>query len=71
MDRASGEPDDSDHDNQDRDDQDRVVSRRVRNPTMAEPGDDAAYQAANPLSDDDVPSPDLGEENDSEPVRSE
>lgn len=37
----------------DRDDQDREVSRRVENPTAAEPGDDAVYQAANPVADDD------------------
>ena len=71
----------------DRDDQDRVVSRRVRNPTDAEPGDDAVYQAANPLPDDDAaPSgntssaagistedaaDELDAENESEPVRSE
>jgi hypothetical protein len=71
----------------DRDDQDRVVSRRVQNPTDAEPGDDAAYQAADPLPDDDVaPSSaatsdggvstedaadELDAENESEPVRSE
>jgi hypothetical protein len=41
-------------DHGDRDDQDRVVSRRVQNPTDAEPGDDAVYQAADPLPDDDA-----------------
>ena len=66
MDQQSGGPDDGE-----RDDQDRVVSRRVANPTAAQPGDEAAYQAANPVSDDGAPSPDLGEQNDSEPVRSE
>jgi hypothetical protein len=71
----------------DRDDQDRVVSRRVQNPTDAEPGDDAVYQAADPLpDDDDAPSgeatsaegvstedaaDELAAENESEPVRSE
>ncbi|MDT7575567.1 MAG: hypothetical protein QOH17_1900 [Pseudonocardiales bacterium] len=71
----------------DRDDQDRVVSRRVQNPTDAEPGDDAVYQAADPLPDDDAaPSSgatsgggvstedaadELAAENESEPVRSE
>jgi hypothetical protein len=71
----------------DRDDQDRVVSRRVQNPTDAEPGDDAVYQAADPLpDDDDAPSSgatsddgvstedaadELDAENESEPVRSE
>jgi hypothetical protein len=66
MDQQSGGPDDGE-----RDDQDRVVSRRVENPTKAEPGDEVVYQAANPESDDSAASPDLGEENDSEPVRSE
>lgn len=47
---TDGPPDRGD---QDRDDEDRVVSRRVENPTAAEPGDDAVYQAANPVSDDD------------------
>jgi hypothetical protein len=44
----------SDRDDQDRDDEDRVVSRRVENPTAAERGDQAVYQAANPVSDDDA-----------------
>jgi hypothetical protein len=66
MDRLSGEPE-----SDDRDDQDREVSRRVRNPTKADSGDDAVYEAANPVSDDSAPSPELGDENDSEPVRSE
>jgi hypothetical protein len=48
MDHESSEPDHSD-----RDDQDRVVSRRVQNPTDAEPGDESVYQAADPLPDDD------------------
>jgi len=47
---TGGAPDRGD---QDRDDEDRVVSRRVQNPTAAEPGDEAVYQAANPVSDDD------------------
>ena len=69
----------------DRDDQDRVVSRRVQNPTDAEPGDEAIYQAADPLPDDacsgnatsagSVSTQDaadeLDAENESEPVRSE
>jgi hypothetical protein len=60
---------------------DRVVSRRVANPTRAEPGDERAYRAADPGSDGDAvdaprgptggaqaePSPD----DDSEPTRSE
>jgi hypothetical protein len=66
MDQHSGGSDDNE-----RDDQDREVSRHVRNPTQAEPGDEAVYQAANPVSGDSGASPDLGEENDSEPVRSE
>ena len=40
-------------DRQDRDDEDRVVSRRVDRPTEAEPGDEAAYRAADPVPDDD------------------
>jgi hypothetical protein len=41
-----------------RDDQDRQVSRRVRNPTQAEPGDEAAYRAADPAPDDGTASAD-------------
>jgi hypothetical protein len=37
----------------DRDDLDREVSRQVRNPTRAEPDDDAAYRAADPVPDDE------------------
>lgn len=39
-------PETSDRATDDQDDQDRVVSRKVDNPTLAEPGDDAAYRAA-------------------------
>ena len=35
-----------------RDDLDREVSRQVRNPTEADPGDDAVYAAADPVPDD-------------------
>lgn len=35
------------------DDQSPEPSRWVRNPTQAEPGDDAVYQAADPVPDDD------------------
>lgn len=35
----------------DQDDQDRVVSRRVDNPTRAEPGDEAVYRAARTTPD--------------------
>jgi hypothetical protein len=59
MERESGEPD--------RDDQDREVSRRVQNPTSAEPGDEAVYRAADPVPDDSTASTD----NDGGPVRSE
>lgn len=71
----------------DRDDQDRVVSRHVRNATSAEPGDEAAYQAANPTTATEPPdttggasdagvttataAQELAEENGSEPDRSE
>jgi len=41
------------------DDQDRVVSRRVRNPTNADPNDESVYEAADPYP-----------ENESEPSRS-
>jgi hypothetical protein len=76
----------TEQDQGDRDDQDRVVSRRVQNPTDAEPGDDAVYRAADPLPDDAAPSSgatsdggvstedaadELDAENESEPVRSE
>ena len=61
--------------------EDRVVSRRVDNPTKAEPGDERAYRAAEPGPYDDpvdaprgptggagdAPSPD----DESEPTRSE
>lgn len=40
----------------DRDDADRVVSRRVRNPTTASAGDEAAYRAADPVPADEVDS---------------
>ncbi|MDN5748143.1 MAG: hypothetical protein L0H64_06495 [Pseudonocardia sp.] len=33
------------------DDLDRVVSRRVDNPTAADPGDEGAYTAADPSTD--------------------
>jgi hypothetical protein len=70
----------------DADDQDRVVSRRVRNPTGADPEDEAVYRAADPLPDDGHPTSEqpetsgsttgaaaaeLAEENESEPRRSE
>lgn len=51
MDRESGEPD---RDDQDRGDEDREVSRRVQNPTSAEPGDEAVYRAADPVPDDSM-----------------
>lgn len=41
-----------------RDEDDRVVSRRVDNPTGADPGDDAVYRAADPAPDDSSPSVD-------------
>ena len=61
--------------------EDRVVSRRVDNPTAADPGDERAYRAADPEPEGDPvdaprgptggaadgPSPD----DDSEPTRSE
>ena len=50
--------------------EDRVVSRRVVNPTRAEPGDERAYRAADPAPDGEhtgEPSPD----DESEPTRSE
>ena len=37
------------------DDEDRVVSRRVEHSTRAEAGDEAAYEAADPLPDGDDP----------------
>jgi hypothetical protein len=42
---------------QDRDDQDRVVSRRVRTPTRAEPGDEQVYEAADPAPGGDRTAP--------------
>lgn len=42
-------------DRTDADDTDRVVSRRVRNPTSAGPGDEAAYRAADPAPDGEPP----------------
>lgn len=64
--------------------EDRVVSRRVDNPTSAEPGDAATYAAADPDAHDppdtgrggaggesERAERDLGAENGSEPTRSE
>lgn len=61
--------------------EDRVVSRRVDNPTQAEPGDERAYRAADPGPDGDpVDAPrgptggtgtGSGPDDDSEPTRSE
>ena len=64
MDRESR---DQDPDDQDRGDEDREVSRRVENPTSAEPGDEGVYQAADPVPDDSMTA--TGDQ--SGPVRSE
>ncbi len=63
---------------------DRVVSRRVDNPTAADPGDDRVHAAAQPSTQDDtVTDPggaggaaeraarDLDGDDESEPIRSE
>jgi hypothetical protein len=59
------------------DEEGRVVSRRVDNPTQAEPGDERAYRAADPGPDGDAvdaprgPTAEHSPDDESEPTRSE